>query len=42
MVAEKNNFSSNAHHNFARSRVISKCKNDKIFQTEKVPVPRPF
>ena len=22
--------------------VISKCKNDKIFQIEKVPVPPPF
>ena len=32
MVAEKNNFSSNALHNFAKSKVISKCKkckNDK-------------
>ena len=29
MVAEKNNFSSNAWHNFAKDKVISKCKNDK-------------
>ena len=29
MVAEKNNFSSNAYHNFAKGKVISKCKNDK-------------
>ena len=28
-MAEKNNFSSNAEHNFAKSKVISKCKNDK-------------
>ena len=27
MVAEKNNFSSNAWHNFAKGKVISKCKN---------------
>ena len=30
MVAEKNNFSSNAWHNFAKGKVISKCKNDKL------------
>ena len=29
MVAEKNNFSSNPYHNFAKSKVISKCKNHK-------------
>ena len=32
MVAEKNNFSSNALHNFAKSKeskVIFKCKSDK-------------
>ena len=29
MVAEKNNFFSNASHNFAKGKVISKCKNDK-------------
>ena len=29
MVAEKNNFSSNTQHNFAKGKVISKCKNDK-------------
>ena len=28
MVAEKF-FSSNAEHNFTKSKVISKCKNDK-------------
>ena len=28
-MAEKNNFSSNAEHNFAKSKVISKCKNAK-------------
>ena len=27
MVAEKNNFSSNAWHNFAKGKVISRCKN---------------
>ena len=29
MVAEKSNFSSNAKHNFAEGKVISKHKNDK-------------
>ena len=29
MVAEKANFSSNAQHNFAKGKVISKCKYDK-------------
>ena len=29
MVTEKNSFSSNAQHNFAKVKVISKCKNDK-------------
>ena len=29
MVTEKNNFSSNAQHNFGKCKVISKCKNDK-------------
>ena len=29
MVAEKNNFSSNAQHNFAKGKIISKYKNDK-------------
>ena len=33
MVAEKNNFSSNAWHNFAKGKVISKCKNDKPWKT---------
>ena len=28
MVAEKSNFSSNAKHNFAEDKVISKHKND--------------
>ena len=28
-MAEKNAFSSNALHNFAKGKVISKCKNDK-------------
>ena len=32
MVTEKNNSSSNAYHNFADSKVISKCKNDKPWQ----------
>ena len=32
MVAEKNNFSSNAWHNFAKGKVISKCKNDKTWK----------
>ena len=27
--AEKKNFSSNAWNNFAKGKVISKCKNDK-------------
>ena len=29
MVAEKNIFSSNAWHNFAKGKVISKCKNGR-------------
>ena len=29
MVGEKNYFSSNAWHNFAKGKVISECKNDK-------------
>ena len=29
MVAEKSNFSSNAKHNFAEDKVISKHENDK-------------
>ena len=29
MVADKNIFSSNASHNFAKGKVISKGKNDK-------------
>ena len=29
MVTEKNNFSSNAQHNFAKGKVISECKNGK-------------
>ena len=29
MVAEKNNFFSNAQHNFEKGKVISKCKNDR-------------
>ena len=29
MVVEKNKFSSNAWHNFAKGKVISKCKNDE-------------
>ena len=29
MVTEKNNFSSNTKHKFAKRKVICKCKNDK-------------
>ena len=29
MVTEKNNFSSNAQHNFGKGKVTSKCRNDK-------------
>ena len=29
IVAEKNKFSWNAQHNFAKGKVIFKCKNDK-------------
>ena len=29
MVSEKNTFSSNSWHNFAKAKVISKCKNNK-------------
>ena len=28
-MAEKNNFSSNAQHNFAKGKEISNCKNGK-------------
>ena len=40
MVGEKNSFISNAWHNLAKSKVISKCKNDKPWKNyvEKVPV----
>ena len=34
MVAEKNNFCSNALHNFAKSKVISKRENDKSWKNE--------
>ena len=39
MVAEKNNFSSNAYHNFAKGKVISECENGKPWKNliEKVP-----
>ena len=41
MVAEEKNFYSNAYHNFANGKVISKFKNDKPYKNEigKVPVP---
>ena len=29
MVTEKNDFSSNSYRNFAKGKVVSKCKNDK-------------
>ena len=29
ILTEKNNFSSNAQHNFEKGKLISKCKNDK-------------
>ena len=29
MVAEKNNFSPNTQHDFAKGKIISKCKNGK-------------
>ena len=29
MIAEKNNFPSNAQRSFAKIKVISECKNDK-------------
>ena len=32
VVAEENNFSSNAQHNFAKCKAISKCKNDKLWK----------
>ena len=32
MVAEKYNFFSNWQHNFAKGKVISKCKNDKLLK----------
>ena len=44
MVAEKNNFSPNAQHDFAKGKIISKCKNGKPWKNEigKVPAPTPF
>ena len=41
MVAEKNNFSSNAQCNFANGKVIFKCKNDKPWKNQigKAPAP---
>ena len=33
MVTAKNNFSADAKHNFAKGKVISKCKNDKPWKT---------
>ena len=32
MVTEKNKFSSNVLHNYAKGKVISKCKNDKTWK----------
>ena len=29
MVTEKNDFSSNSYHSFAKGKVVSKCKNGK-------------
>ena len=37
MVAEKNNFSSNAKHNFAKGKVISEYKNDKLWKIPPSP-----
>ena len=34
MMTEKNNFSSNAEHNFAKGNVIFKCKNEKPWKNE--------
>ena len=41
MVAEKI-FSSNGQHNFAKDKVISKCKNDKTWKKIKGKVPAPL
>ena len=32
MVAEKNNFSSNAQYNLDKGKVICKCKNDQTWK----------
>ena len=43
MVTEKNNFSSNAWHNFAKDKIISKYKNDKPWRKVKqIYSPPPF
>ena len=41
MVAEKKSFSSNAWDSFAKDKVNSKCKNDKLWKNwiEKGPPP---
>ena len=43
IVAEKNNFSSNASHNSAKGKVIPKCKNDKnLKKLNRKRAPAPF
>ena len=42
MAAEKSNFSSNAWHEFAKDKVISKCKNNKPWKNYLGKVPAPL
>ena len=42
MATEKKNFSWNAEHNFAKGRVIFKCKNDKLNRKSVSPPHSPF
>ena len=41
MVAEKNDFSANAKHSFAKSKIISRCKDVKMIKLENTFTP-PF
>ena len=41
MVTEKNKFSSNAYHNFAKSKIIPKCENDNPTLLRR-PGPAPY
>ena len=44
MVAQNNNLSSNALHNFGKGKLLSECKKDEPLKNliGKVPAPPPF